>query len=355
MKKSYLSFCLVLGLVLCLGVAWPGVGYAGKKIQMNFVSVYMPRHNTVVNGFKPWLKLVEKESNGRVKMNHFDPDTLCPARETWNSTVAGSVDFGTSYCTYNPGRFFLTEVMELPLIVPGAEAGSLVAWEINNKYPELQAQFKDVKLLWQWTSATYQLHTAKKMVRTLDDLKGMKIIGWSPRIIKIIELLGASPIEITGNDSYLAMERGMADGVFCPLAPIRSMKISDAVKYHTIVDMMVGPFWGAMNKSLWESLPPEIQKVFLDTTGERMARICGQTLDQGAAEDSVWLKKQGGHDFYVLPDDERERWLEAVQNIHEEWVKKAEDRGFKNARAILNDAKALGKKYAKTTGRGYQE
>jgi len=355
MKKSFVM-CFVLGFALSLCAAWPGSTHAaGKTIQMNFVSVYMNKHNTVVHGFKPWMEEINEKTDGRVKINYFDPNTLCPLKEIWNSTVTGAVDIGTNYCPFNPGKFVLAEAMEMPLVVPSAEAGSLVTWELYKKYPEWQAQFKDVKLLWQWTSATYQIHTKGKMVRTLEDLKGMKIIGWSPRLIEMIKLLGGSPIDITATDTYLAIERGMADGVLCPLAPIRSYKISDAAKNHTIIDLNVGPFWGAMNKGLWEDLPADIQKVFEETTGEKMARISGKTLDEGAAADAKWLKEQGGHTFYVVPDEEKERWLEAVKPIHEAWIRKAEEAGYKNARAILEDAMRLGKKYAEITGRGYQE
>ena len=356
MKKLFVASIVGLAMALCLCAVSQDPAYAGgKKIQMNFASVYMNRHNTVVNGFKPWMKEIEKKTSGKVKMNYFDPNTLCPLKENWDSTVSGAVDFGTNYCPFNPGKFVLAEAMEMPLIVPSAEAGSLVTWELYKKYPKWRAQFKNAKLLWQWTSATYQIHTKGKMIRTLEDLKGMKIIGWSPRLIQMIKLLGGSPIDITATDTYLAIERGMADGVLCPLAPIRSYKISDTAKYHTIIDMNVGPFWAAMNTSLWESLTPDIQKVYKETTGEKMARICGKTLDEGAVADSQWLKKQGNHKFYVVPDKEKERWFKAVTPLHEAWIKKAEGRGYKNARVILEDAVRLGKKYAKTTGRGYQE
>ena len=48
-------------------------------------------------------------------------------------------------------------------------------------------------------------------------------------------------------------------------------------------------------------------------------------------------------------------FIGSITPLHAEWVERAEKRGFKNARAILDDAIRLGKMYAKTTGRGYQE
>lgn len=356
MMKRSIIWVLALIVTTSFCIAWNSDSYAsGRKIKLTFSSVYMNRHNTVVNGFKPWIKQIEKITDGKAKISYFDPGTLCPQNETWSSVVSGAVDVGTNYCPYTPGKFPLTEVMELPLIAPSSEAGSLVTWELYQKYPEWRKQFKDAKLLWLWTSATYQLHTKDKMVRTLEDLKGMRIIGWSPGILQVIKLLGGSPMEIAGLDTYLALERGMADGVFCPLAPIKSLKVSDSVHHTTIIDMMVGPFWAAINTELYNDLPGDVKQVFLESTGEKMTRICGQTLDQGAMEDSRWLKQNKGHEFYVVPEKEKERWFKAVSPMHEEWVSKMEKRGHKNARAILNDAIRLGRKYAKTTGRGYQD
>ena len=40
------------------------------------------------------------------------------------------IDIGSNYCGRNPGKFLLNTVMELPMIVPGAEGGSLVTWEL---------------------------------------------------------------------------------------------------------------------------------------------------------------------------------------------------------------------------------
>ncbi|MGI6679123.1 MAG: hypothetical protein ACOX2Q_08740 [Dehalobacterium sp.] len=50
-----------------------------------------------------------------------------------------------------------------------------------------------------------------------------------------------------------------------------------------------------------------------------MARKCGLTLDEGAAADAQWMMDEG-HTFYVIPDDERERWVDAVTPMWDQWV-----------------------------------
>jgi len=325
---------------------------SGETFELNWAGAYVEAHPTTINAFKPWIKDMEERSNGRLKIHYFAPNTLCPQGDTFDSTVTGFADIGSAYEGYNPGKFPVTELINILLDIPGAEAGALVTWDLYQRFPEVQNQYKDAKMLWMWTSATNQLHTVKKEVRTLEDLKGLKIIGWSPQAIEILKLLGANPMEITPLDTYMALERGMADGVLCPLAPVRSFKISDVAKYHTIVDLGVGPFYAVMNKDKWNSLPADLQALLEETTGAEMARKCGLTLDEGSVADSKWMM-DNGHTFYVLPPEEKERWVEANRPMQDEWVKAVEAKGITNAKEILETAEQLVKEYAKTTGRGF--
>lgn len=356
MRKLFLASILALMMSFTMSQGpWLQTSVAADKVyDLSLTTEYMDKHPTVKNAFFPWIKEVGELSGGGLKVTYFNPNTLAPTKDAYDSTVSGMIDIGSNYCGRNPGKFPLNTVMELPMIVPGAEAGSLVTWELFNKFPEWQAEYKDVKMLWQWASATYQLHTTKKLVRTLDDLEGMKIIGWTPTQMDIIKSLGANPLQIAPTDTYLALQRGMADGVMCPLAPVRSFKISDATKYHTVTDVNTGPFWAGVNKDVWNDLPEDFRKILVESTGTKMARASGKTLDEGAAADAAWMKSEG-HQFYVLPEKEKVKWFARLQGMHEKWVEKMEGKGYKNARSILNEAIKLGKEYAKTTGRGFVE
>ena len=125
-----LSFSLVLS--GCGGDQKPAEEQGGAEktddtvYELNVVNPYMDKHPTIVNGFMPWLAEMEEKSGGRLKFNYYNPNTLVPDKDVYDSTISGMVDFGLSYVAYAPGRFPLNSVMELPLIAPSAEAGSLV-------------------------------------------------------------------------------------------------------------------------------------------------------------------------------------------------------------------------------------
>jgi TRAP-type C4-dicarboxylate transport system substrate-binding protein len=351
------AFRFILGILVAaciLSLSQTNFSWAGEKsFELSFTGPYADKHPTVINAFVPWMKELKKDSGNKLEVRYFNPGTLCPEREVPESTEAGSVDIGSSVCGLSPGKFPLNELMELPFLVTSAEAGSLIVWDLYQRYPAWQKEFAKVKLLWQWTSATFQLHTTKKLVKTLEDLKGMKILGFTPRILDIIKALGASPVQIKPMESYLALERGMADGILLPLAPLKSFKITDAAKYHTIMDALVVPFWAGLNLDVWKDLPKDLKKLLKDTTGGKMAKICGATLDQGAKNDAKWMKAQG-HVFYVLPLEEKKKWVGATQSIHQKWLKKMEKKGYKDIRPMYDAAMQLAEKYNKTTGKGYE-
>ena len=328
--------------------------WSADKYELRYASEYPDKHPTIRNGILPWIEEVKKLSGGRLVIHFFNPNALCPARKVYDAVVAGAVDMTGSPCHWVHGKFPLNTVIQTPINFNGAEAGSFAVWDLYNKYPAWRNEFKDIRLLWQWASATFQIHTTKRFIRTLEDLKGMKVISINPQIRAIIKELGAHPIEMPPHDAYLALERGMAEGMFFPLAPCRGFKITDAAKYHTIADLMCDPFYGAINHDKWNSLPSDLKKILKDTTGRKMTQICGKTLDEGSINDAQWMKDQG-HKFYVLPQAEKKRWVEKVMPLHEKWIRDMEAKGCKNAREIHDACIKLAEKYAKTTVGGYKE
>ena len=348
--KSILMILVGAFALLCLAVP----GWSADKFELKFACEYMDRHPTSINAFIPWTKQMGELSQGRLQIQFYNPNSLCPNNQTYASTVAGAVDIGAVGTIWNVGKFNLAEIIELPFLFNGAESASLTMWELYNRFPEWREEYKEVKMLWQWASALFQLHTVKKPVRTLEDIKGMKLISWSASMNNLIRMLGANAIDGKPTDTYLALERGMADGVFCPLAPLRSFKISDAAKHHTIINLNAAGFWAGMNQAKWNSLPPDLQKLISESTGEKMAQLAGKTLDEGAIQDSKWMK-ENKHSFYVLSPAEKEKWSAKLQPVTEEWFKKMEEKGYKNVREIHKATVSLGKQYSEKCKGGYAE
>lgn len=321
LSTQLLSFALVIALGC--------TAFASDVYEMNFPGPYFDRHPTVLKVFKPWAKEMEKLSKGQLEITYFSPNTVCPEGEIMDSVAQGTVEMGGNTFNRNAGRLTMAEMAQLPMLTKHPRVFAMAWWDVCTQFPQYFPEFqKDIKLLFVWSSALTELHTTKKPVRKLEDLKGMKIIGWTPVNLELIKLLGAIPMYQSGPDTYLALERGMADGVMCPVAPLRSQKLTDILKYHTVVDLTLSPFWGGINRDLFDSMPTNLQKLLVAQTGIEFSGFAAQSLEDGANEDLEWIRKQGKAEVIDLDAAELQRWGQALIPMKDIAIKKVIGNGY---------------------------
>ncbi|MBN2060463.1 MAG: TRAP transporter substrate-binding protein [Deltaproteobacteria bacterium] len=346
-KRSLLSMVLLMATGLLISVLGQGIVYcADKPIELKFISPYYDQHLVAKNAFMPWIDQVFKKSNGKLKIIFFPPNSIMKMNEVFEGTKAGLVDIGSSLCAQNQGKFPLIELLEMPILFSSAETASRVYWDLYEKYPEFRDQFKGTKVLWLWMSAITQIQTTKKPIRTPEDLKGMKIAGHSKGQLDAMHALGANPIEIAPPEMYLGLERGIAEGALMSFVGAKGVKVFDVVRYSTKADLQAVSFYSVITPKKYEALPPDIKNVLDEMTGAYFSRECGATLDRSDEEVIADVKKQG-IDIYVVPPDEKEKWVEAVMPVREAMFKAVEAKGYKNAREMINTAIDLAKEYDK--------
>ena len=293
----------------------------------------------------PFGERLTEKSGGRLNVTFYDRDAI--SKDVMAGVTSNLMQIGIGAQLFSPGVYPLSDVMCLPLIGPSATVGSLTTWHLHETFPEWRAEYSpEARMISYFVSATYQLHTRHKMVKTLEDLKGMKIIVISPMAVELMQRLGAVPISIGTADWYLSLERGMADAILVPLAPIKATKVCEVCPNHTIVNICFSPFYLAMNAKFYDDLPADLQKIVDDEAGATFAENCGIGLDKGAMMDGEWLKEQGDK-FYVLPEAERARWLEAVMPMWDEWIADMEASGHSNVRDIVDEAVRYGDELVK--------
>jgi TRAP-type C4-dicarboxylate transport system substrate-binding protein len=99
----------------------------------------------------------------------------------------------------------------------------------------------------------------------------------------------------------------------------------------------------AMNQAKYNSLPPELKKVIDHNSGIEASKWAGKSWD--SFQPPARKIAQDRHNaFNVLTDAEYKRWVKATESVDDEWVKEVGAKGA-NGKALLQDAKALLKKY----------
>ncbi len=302
--------------------------------------------NRVVND--AWARWIEKETGGRVKITVLPAETAAKSADIYDAARTGIVDIGCQFLIMSPGRFPLNEVAELPLIFPSSRSAALTHMALYEKYPELQNEFRGVKVLGFHANGPAQVHTLKEPIRTLEDWKGKVIVGWGPWAADIISALGGTPEMIGAPELYDALSKGVVDGNLIEWEGEHIWHYNEVAKYSTEVNFYISPFVHVMNLDKYNSLPPDIQEFFTGEKAKLFFEVHGYNFDKDDASYRGQLNEQyskaGQPEIYILPEEEKEKWLNAITPVRESWVKKAEAMGAPG-KAILEDAIRLAKEF----------
>jgi TRAP-type C4-dicarboxylate transport system substrate-binding protein len=218
----------------------------------------------------------------------------------------------------------------------------------DNTFPEVQAEYKDVKLLFLHTTNTKMLMTTKKPVKNREDLKGMKIIDIAGYQFDTWRLLGASPMLIPAPDIYTAAERGVGEANIAPWAGIGSWRWYEVFRYYTDVSCNVTTFQVIMNIEKWNSLPPDIQQAITSVSNINGGEFASQTaygFDE-AADVAAMMQKAGKVMQKVSLDaGEFDKWKEiGGKPLWDKWVADCQAKGIP-AKKILDESLRLLEKY----------
>ncbi len=194
-----------------------------------------------------------------------------------------------------------------------------------------------------WTVDTGQLMTARKVVRNVNDIKGLKLRIGSDTLKPTAEALGAVPILMAINELYDALQKGVVDGTLLGTSAIRTFKLHDVLNGLTIGHFFVNAQALGINNKSWEKIPAADQKIIMDLSSLRLAKIIGTKFD---SEGQVGYNdaKAAGVEIVEMPAPEMAKWKEAVGGIHQKWITDMNTKGLPGQK-IYNKTKELLKKY----------
>ena len=313
-----------------------------EQITLRLHTFNSPRSIAVQLFLQPWAEEIEERTEGRVEVQVFPAMQLGgrPA-DLYGQARDGVVDIVWTLPGYAAGRFPLTEVFELPFVCGDAEATSQALHEFSGKW--LRDEYDDTHPLVFHTTAPSHIHTAGREVRTLEDLKALKIRAPSRISAQMLEALGAVPIGMPVPRVYEALSRGVVEGALIPWTIMRPFRLHEVTQYHTEVSFSCALFVMTMNKARYDGLPADVRTVIDETTGVELARRLGR-LWQDDEQPGRAIAVERGHSIIPLPEAERERWRTVLQPVTDGWVEQVSAMGH-DGEAMLADARRLVAEY----------
>jgi TRAP-type transport system periplasmic protein len=254
-------------------------GLAQQAVTLKFHTFMAPQSNVWLTMHKAWMDKVEKDSGGRIKFEGYPAMQLggTPV-QLYDQAKDGVVDIVWTLPGNTAGRFPRIEVFELPFVMNNAEATSKAYWEyVQTMAPD---EFKDTQVLALHVHGPGMFHTKEKLVKTADDLRGLKVRGPTRQITKMLGYLGATPVGMPLPQIPDALSKGTIDGCVIPWEVVPSVKVHELTKFHSEFEPAGGALYTttfvmAMNKAKYNS-PEEGDRRELRHGHLRLAR-------QGAA------------------------------------------------------------------------
>ncbi len=294
-------------------------------IKLKFTNYFPPTHmNSII--MDKYCKELTKRSNGKLEITHYTGGTLLTAPKIAVGIASGIADIGLSHCSYSRGRFPVMEIMELPLGFPSSWVATHAANDFYNKFKP--KEWDTYHTLMFSTSPPCVVQTLNKPVKTLDDIKTLKIRG-TGRIADITKALGATPMPLEMVDVYESLRRGVLDGNLGNFEQMKGFRIGELLKFNTTSWKIssVNIFYVVMNKNKWNSLPPDMQKLITDYTKEFLEEWAVSWNDI-EIEGREFFLKQGGQ-IVPISDAEIGRWVKAVEPVIAEFKKDLVTKGYK--------------------------
>ncbi|MCL1925943.1 MAG: TRAP transporter substrate-binding protein [Syntrophorhabdaceae bacterium] len=285
-----------------------------------------------------WAREVEKRTAGKVKIRTFPGGTLLPAKNIMDGVVSGLADIGNFAMSYQPGRFPVSEAIDLPLGFTNSRVASLTLYDLVEKYQP--NEFSQVKILAFFTCPPTNLMT-RVPVKSLADLKGMelRVAGTS---VDIVKRLGGIPVAMPQSETPEAIQKGVVKGIVSSLEILQDFKFAAYTQHATIVNLPVVSFAVVMNKGRWNSLPPEVKKVMDDMRREH-SEWTGEYVDYHVREALEWSKKAHNHHVYALSEADAGAVKELLKPITDGYVARVSALGLP-ADKIVSDALELKKR-----------
>lgn len=247
------------------------------------------RWGDVVGGTHPQVQMIERvaaevkaKTGGRIDIQGFPGGQIGGSRDMIEAVANGSQGIVTEGAANFGAWIPSISVVEAPFIwrdpqhLIKALNGPLLA-----SYNDQLIKARGMRILGAVYYGTRHVTTSSKEVKTLDDMKGLKLRVPENDVFRAMaEAWGAKPTPMNFNELYLALKQGVVDGQENPLPTIKSGKFHEVQKYIVLTGHIMTPRLVVVNEAAWQKIPAADRKVVEDAMKSAMNWADEQIISQ---------------------------------------------------------------------------
>lgn len=335
---------LLAGAVIA-GVAMAAAAPADAT-ELRFAHWLPAQHHLNKTVFPQWIASLEEAAGGELSVAVFPARQLGKAQDHYDMAANGIADITFINPGYQPGRFPMLGVTELPFLIDDAAGGGTEV--IDGWYRQFAGtEMSEVKFCLTFMGGLQTLHS-KDPVFGPEDIDGMRIRLPNRTLASYFGAMGATNIQVSAPEARDALERGVADAISFPWASLFPFGIDKAVSHHLDVDLAFNNFAFVMNQATYDGL-----------SGQAKAAIDAHCTPEWAQRiSSGWLavEQAGRQRIADSPDntintpsaEQLQGFLDGVEAVRQQWLGGANAAGrdgqaaYDELTAALAAAGALG-------------
>ncbi|WP_417803852.1 TRAP transporter substrate-binding protein [Thalassospira lucentensis] len=318
-----------------------GAGMAQAADITLKVSHYLPpSHGFQADFLESWAKQLSEKTNGKVDVKIYDATSAFGKIDRQADQVrAGVMDMAVGLNGIPRDRYPSASIIEMPFLVKYADSGSETLW---NLYKEglLGSDYENFKVLALFTHEGGLIHTLDKPVRSLDDLKGLRLRTPSPAVSAMLEAFGASPVGLPPSAIYENLQKGNIEGLVTTWDLVNAVKANELLKYHTDAAAYTAGFYFVMNKKKYDSLPKDVQAAIDEISADALVGKFGGWWDKWEAAGKADAEKRGD-EIITIDDATRAQWQESVQPMIKDYLEGLKEKGVADPQAVYKRAQEL--------------
>ncbi len=308
------------------------------------ISHWVPATHPLQKAAEEWAASIEKDSNGTIKSSVFPAQQLGKAFDHYDMVRDGIADVGYINPGYQPGRFPIISLGEIPFLIGEVHGGIRAVDVWYRKYAA--KEMKDVKYCFSFILDPATWHSSTKKILVPGDIKGMKVRPSQATIGTWVTQLGGTNVQASATEVRDVMEKGVAEAVMFPWGSVPLLGVDKVTKYHMDASISTTMFQWLINQKVYDSMSAAQKKVIDDhcTTewAGKFADPWGDFEHGGLAK----MKAMPGHEVYSITAAQLEEWKKSAEPLRTVWaanVRKAggdPDTILKEFNAALSQYKA---------------
>ncbi|HYG91107.1 MAG TPA: TRAP transporter substrate-binding protein [Azospirillum sp.] len=258
-------------------------------------------------------KLIKEQSKGRLGVKVFPNGALGNERDTIEQLKIGGLDMMRINVAPLNNIVPETMVTALPFIFRSTEhMRTVLDGPIGD---EILAAMESQGLIGLafYDSGARSMYTVNKPIKSLADLKGMKIrVQQSDLFVAMIEALGANPTPMPYGEVYTALKTGIVDAAENNYPSYESSRHFEAAKYYSKTEHAMAPEVLVFSKAVWDRLPKEDQALIRKAAKESVPYM-RKLWDERETKSRAVVEKGGAQ---IVDVASKQEFIDAMKPVY---------------------------------------